>query len=306
MRVLVLGGCGFIGSHLVDVLVERGIRVRVLDRHPEAFRPPVGAAQYVSGDFSDTALLAEALMGVDAVAHLVSTTVPATSNINPVADITGNLVATVRLLEVMRAVGVRNIVYLSSGGTVYGIPRTDPIAEDHPLDPISSYGIVKAAIEKYLYLEQYLHGLRPCVLRASNPYGPRQGHGGVQGVIGTCLWRLARGEPIEIWGDGKVVRDFVHVRDIAELCADALSSDASGVFNAGSGEGHSILDIVDLIGKAAGRKVAPVFSPGRKFDVPRVVLDTSRVRDRLGWAPKIGLEEGIGATWDWVSQQAGV
>lgn len=304
MRVLVLGGCGFIGSHLVDELVERGIRVRVLDRHPEAFRPPVPAVEYVTGDLADTALLSEALMGVDAVAHLVSTTVPATSNINPVADIQGNLVSTVRLLEAMRAVGVSNIVYLSSGGTVYGIPRTDPIAEDHPLDPISSYGIVKAAIEKYLHLEHHLHGLRYCVLRASNPYGPRQGHGGVQGVIGTYLWRLARNEPIEIWGDGSVVRDFIHVRDIAVLCANALTSDVRGVFNAGSGEGTSILDIVGLIGKAVGRELTPVFKPGRRFDVPRVVLDTARARAALGWSPGIALDRGIETTWAWVSDQA--
>ena len=303
MRVLVLGGCGFIGSHVVDVLVERGIRVRVLDRQPEAFRPPVAKVEYVRGDFSDTALLSEALMGVDAVAHLVSTTVPATSNLNPVADINGNLVNTVRLLEAMRAVGVSNIVYLSSGGTVYGIPLTDPISEDHPLNPISSYGIVKSTIEKYLYLENYLHGLRHCVLRASNPYGPRQGHGGVQGVIGTYLWRIARGEPIEIWGDGSIVRDFIHVRDIAELCADALTSTVSGVFNAGYGEGTSILDIVHLIGEAVGYDLVPVFKPGRKFDVPRVVLDTARVREHLGWTPKVTLKAGIETTWAWVSQQ---
>lgn len=303
MQILVLGGCGFIGSHVVDVLVERGFRVRVLDRQPEAFRPPVPSVEYVKGDFSDTTLLSEALMGMDAVVHLVSTTVPSTSNIDPVSDITGNLVATVRLLEVMRAVGVRNIVYLSSGGTVYGIPGTDPIAEDHPLQPVSSYGIVKTAIEKYLHMERHLHGLRYCTLRASNPYGPRQGHGGVQGVIGTYLWRIARGEPIEVWGDGSVVRDFIHVRDLADLCATALASPVSGVFNAGYGEGASILDIIALIGGTVGRPVSPVFKPGRKFDVPRVVLDTARARDEFGWSPQITLDEGIKQTWEWVSRQ---
>jgi len=303
MNIMVLGGCGFIGSHVVDILVERGHKVRVFDRQPEAFRPPVPSVRYIKGDFSDTSLLSEALMGTDAVVHLVSTTVPSTSNIDPVSDIHGNLVSSVRLLEMMRTIGVRNIVYLSSGGTVYGIPRTDLIAEDHPLQPVSSYGIVKTAIEKYLHLEHHLHGLRYYTLRASNPYGPRQGHGGVQGVIGTYLWSIARGEPIEVWGDGSVVRDFIHVRDLAELCATALASPISGVFNAGYGEGASILDIIALIGKTVGRQINPVFKPGRKFDVPRAVLDISRAQGAFGWSPQITLEEGIEKTWDWVSRQ---
>ncbi len=305
MRVLVIGGCGFIGSHVVDVLVGQHCRVRVLDRRPESFRPPVPGVEYLAGDLSDTALLAEALNGMAAVIHLASTTVPATSNMDPVADITGNLIASVRLLQVMRTVGVRHLVYLSSGGTVYGIPQADPVAEDHPLRPVSSYGVVKVAVENYLHMERHLHGLRYCVLRPSNPYGPRQGHTGLQGVIGTYLWNVLRNEPVEVWGDGSVVRDFIHVRDLAELCVAALHSDRSGIFNAGSGEGSSINRIVDAVCRAAGREVTPVYKPGRAFDVPRVVLDIARARDAFGWAPRIGLMPGIAGTWDWVKAQAG-
>lgn len=136
--------------------------------------------------------------------HLVSTTVSATSNLDPVADIQGNLVAAVQLLQAMRGTEARRLVFLFSGGTVYGIPRIDPVPEDHPLAPISSYGVVKVAIEHYLHMERQLHGLDYVVLRAANPYGPRQSHAGVQGIIGTYLWKIARGEPIEIWGDGSV------------------------------------------------------------------------------------------------------
>ena len=305
MRVLVIGGCGFIGSHVVDVLVGQHCRVRVLDRRPESFRPPVPEVEYLAGDLSDTALLAEALNGMAAVIHLASTTVPATSNMDPVADITGNLIASVRLLQVMRTVGVRHLVYLSSGGTVYGIPQADPVAEDHPLRPVSSYGVVKVAVENYLHMERHLHGLRCCILRPSNPYGPRQGHTGLQGVIGTYLWNVLRNEPVEVWGDGSVVRDFIHVRDLAELCVAALHSDRSGIFNAGSGEGASINRIVEAVCRAAGREVTPVYKPGRAFDVPRVVLDIARARDAFGWAPRIGLMPGIAGTWDWVKAQAG-
>jgi len=303
MRALVTGGCGFIGSHVVDALVERGVTVKVVDRSAEVFREPVPSVEYVVGDFSDTSLMCEALMGMDAVVHLASTTVPSTSNIDPVADITGNLIATVRLIEGMRAVGVHNIVYMSSGGTVYGIPQTDPITEGHPLQPISSYGIVKSTIEKYLHMAHHLHGLRYCALRASNPYGPRQGHRGVQGVIGTYLWRTATGDLIEVWGDGSVVRDFIYVRDLADLCASVLESNVSGIFNVGQGTGASILDILGMIEKTVGKPLDPVFKPGRNFDVPRVVLDTSRARHAFHWAPKFDLQGGIDQTWDWVSQQ---
>jgi UDP-glucose 4-epimerase len=304
MRVLVIGGCGFIGSHVVDALTARRLRVRVLDRRPEAFRPPVAGVEYVTGDLSDIAMLSEALTGTDAVIHLASSTVPATSNLDPVADITGNLIGTVRLIEVMRSMGIRNIVYLSSGGTVYGIPQSDPVGEDHPLRPVSSYGVVKTAIENYLHMEHHLHGLRHCVLRASNPYGPRQGHTGLQGVIGTYLWKIVRGEPIEVWGDGSVVRDFIHVRDLAELCCEAVLSDRSGIYNAGSGEGRSINDIVAAVGAAAGRPITPVYKPGRSFDVPRVVLDIARARAGFGWSPRIALDAGIAETWDWVKARA--
>lgn len=303
MKVLVIGGCGFVGSHVVDALVEGRIGVRVLDRRPEAFRSPIKGVEYVIGDYAHAALLTEAVMGVDAVIHLASATVPATSNLDPSADIRGNLLPTVQLIEISRAVGVRNIVYLSSGGTVYGMPQTDPIAENHPLQPVSSYGIVKTAIEKYLHMEHHLHGLRYCVLRASNPYGPRQGHTGVQGVIGTYLWNIARGDPIEVWGDGQVVRDFIHVKDLASLCRKSLESAESGLFNAGSGDGVSIRKLVDIICQTTGRDITPIYKPGRNFDVPRVVLDIEVARKAFSWDPGTRLEMGIADFWQWVQAQ---
>lgn len=303
MKVLVIGGCGFIGSHVVDALLARGASVRVLDRGKEQFRDPFPSVEYVQGDFSDSSLINEALIGMDGVIHLASTTVPSTSNLDPIADITGNLIGTMKLIEGMRAIGVKNLVYSSSGGTVYGIPKTNPIPEDHALHPISSYGIVKAAIENYLFMENHLHGLRYCALRASNPYGPRQGHRGVQGVIGTYLWRIAKNEPIEVWGDGSAVRDFIYVTDLAELCVSALHSQACGVFNAGSGQGASVLDMIEMVQKTTGQDLTPVFKPGRAFDVPRAVLDITRARTTFDWAPEFDLQNGIDRSWDWVLRQ---
>ena len=304
MKVLVIGGCGFIGSHVVDKCLQQGLSVRVMDPRPELYRPPLPGVDYVFHSLSDHHRLADTLSGVDAVVHLASTTVPSTSNLDPAADISGNLVPTVRLLEAMRASGTRKLVFFSSGGTVYGIPTKDPVPEDHPLNPISSYGIVKLAIEQYLRMEQQLHGLEFVALRPANIYGQRQAQVGLLGVIGTYLRKVAEDAPIEIWGDGSVVRDFVHVEDIADLCHRALISGASGSFNAGSGEGTSISQIVDIIGQTTGRTLEPVYKPGRNFDVPRVVLDIARARATFGWQPAVPLRRGIGETWEWVKQHS--
>lgn len=304
MKVLLVGGCGFIGSHVADSLLGSGHAVRIFDRRNEVFRTPLQGVEYVMGDLADIPQVYEALSGVQAVIHLASATVPATSNLDPVADIIGNQVAMVRFLEVMRTTGVRKLVYLSSGGTVYGIPSTDIVEETHPLRPISSYGIVKVAIEHYLQMENRLHGLQHVVLRASNPYGPRQGHTGIQGIIGTYLWRIMRGEAIEVWGDGSVVRDFIHVRDLADLCVSAVRSDVSGCYNAGSGTGTSVMEIVDSINRTIKRTgkqgVTPVYKPSRNFDVPRIVLNITRARNDFRWRPTIDLDDGIAETWDWV------
>lgn len=304
MKLLVLGGSGFIGSHVVDAALAKGHAVRVYDRAQERFRPTPAAVEFVQGDLSDTASLAEALMGIDMVFHLVSTTVPTTANLDPIADIQGNLVGTLRLLDLMRAQGVRRLLYLSSGGTVYGIPTMDPVPEHHPLQPISSYGIIKVAIESYIRMEANLHGLAPVILRPSNPYGPRQGHGGVQGIIGTYMWRHARGENMELWGDGSIVRDFVDVRDLAQLCVTCAEAGTTGVYNAGAGMGHSIREIIDGISRVSGIPLEPVVKPGRQFDVPRVVLDISAVNAATGWAPTIRFEDGLADTWTWVREQA--
>lgn len=303
MKFLVLGGSGFIGSHVVDAALENGHSVRVFDRTEERFRPTPEAVEFVQGNLDDTATLAEALIGVDIVFHLISTTVPTTANLDPIADIQGNLIATVRLMELMRRHGLQRMLYLSSGGTVYGVPKTEVVPEAHPLNPISSYGIVKVAIENYIRMEQSVHGLRPIILRPSNPFGPRQGHGGVQGVIGTYMWRLAQRESMQLWGDGSIVRDFINVRDLAQLCVTCAEQDTIGTFNAGAGEGHSIREIIDGIATVSGLQVEPEIKPGRAFDVPRIVLDIDAATRATGWRPQVNFEDGLAETWQWVKSQ---
>ncbi|MGQ7848776.1 NAD-dependent epimerase/dehydratase family protein [Granulosicoccus sp. 3-233] len=304
MLALVLGGNGFIGSHVVDRLVSEGHSVRVYDRSSvEGTEFGHSKVSYCQGNFDDHERLNEALDSVDVVFHLISTSVPSTSNLDPVSDIQSNLVNTVKLLKVMEAHSVQKIVYLSSGGTVYGVPEQSPIPEEHPLSPICSYGIVKVAIENYLHMYSRLNGLDYVALRASNPFGPRQGNSGIQGVVGTFLWKAANHQPIDIYGDGSVVRDFLHVTDLAKLCVSAANSSNVGSYNAGSGCGHSISDVVDTISRVTGAALEVKYHEGRAFDVPHCVLDISKARRVFNWSPTIEFEHGVVDTWNWINKQ---
>lgn len=306
IKVLVLGGCGFIGSHIVDRLLAQGCAVRVFDRQHERFRQPLRGVDYRIGNFGDRMAMFDALSDIDAVMHLVSTTFPGTADLDPKVDVEDNLIGSIALLDAMVRLSISRVLFLSSGGTVYGIPDTIPIPETHRLQPISSYGIVKVAIESYLAMYQRARGISPVIIRASNPYGPRQGHKGVQGVVTTFLSRLLSEEPIEIWGDGTVVRDYLQVADLADLCVRALFTDRTGPYNAGSGVGTSVNDIVDVLRSATGQTIVPVYKPGRGLDVPRSVLDISRAQESFDWAAQTDMQNGITETWKWMCRQAAV
>jgi UDP-glucose 4-epimerase len=300
MRILVIGGNGFIGSHLVDALLEAGHKVRVFDRAVEKYRPPLEDVEYQLANFGDTAALSEALEGVEVVYHLISTTVPSTSNRDPVADIESNLINSVKLLQLMQQQGVMRIIFLSSGGTVYGIPTTPVVREDHSLRPICSYGVVKVAIENYLHMFHQLYGIDYLCLRVSNPYGPRQGHLGVQGVISTFLGKIKEGSEIQIWGDGSIIRDYIYVTDLASLCAKAANFSESGTFNIGSGVGTSLLDIVAVLSALNQTTVTSQFLPSRSYDVPKIVLNIDKAKVAFDWSPNVDLAEGVELTWNWL------
>jgi UDP-glucose 4-epimerase len=300
MKVLVIGGSGFIGSHVVDRLLAHEHSVRVFDRQPERFRPPLPQVEYRYGEFADRMALVEALSGTDTVFHLLSTTVPGTADLDPATDIHDNLVGTINLLDSMQRLGLSRILFLSSGGTVYGIPDTLPIPETHALRPINSYGIVKAAIEHYLEMYRRTRGLSPVIVRASNPFGPRQAHSGVQGVISTFLRRILAAQPIEIWGDGTVARDYLEVGDLAELCVRAGTSEREGAYNAGSGHGLSVNDVVKAVRNVTGADVKAIYKPARSVDVPRSVLDCSRAKNDFGWECETGFDSGLSNTWNWL------
>lgn len=306
MNCLILGGAGFIGSHLVDALVTRGHGVRVFDLpniSMENLERSREAIEVMGGNFENREDLKKALQGMDLVVHLVSTTLPGPSNENPGYDVKTNIIGSINLLEEAVREGVKKIIFASSGGTVYGVPKTLPIPEFHETDPRCSYGITKLTIEKYLILFHHLHGLGYTILRLGNPYGERQRSNNVQGAIAVFLGRTHTGKTIEIWGDGLVARDYFHVSDLTRAFLLAIESDgSSGIYNVGSGTAVSLLDILDAVRKVTGINPDVRFTPGRKLDVPVNCLDVRKIRTELNWAPAVSLEEGIRRTWEWVSR----
>jgi UDP-glucose 4-epimerase len=308
---LVLGARGFIGSHLTDALLNAGATVRAFDRPGiQTVKGVAGDQRYgltlLEGDLVSTKDIEAALEGVDVCYHLVSTTLPRTSNLDPAYDIETNLLGTLRLLDAAVRQKVKRVVFASSGGTVYGIPKSTPIQEEHTTDPTCSYGIMKLAIEKYLALYQQLHGLQSTVFRLANPYGERQRIEASQGAVGVFLGKTLRNDIIEIWGDGSIVRDYLHISDVIRallLPITNTSQEISGVYNIGSGKGCSINELIRTIAVVTGRQTPVKYLEGRGFDVPVNVLDISKAQQQLAWSPKLGLQRGIAATWQWMQEE---
>jgi UDP-glucose 4-epimerase len=303
-RVVVLGGLGFMGSHLCRALPAAGYAVRVFDR-PPAVREVVGdfarGMEIVEGDVARAQDVIDASADADVLIHLVHTTVPGTSMEDPAYDLTSNVVTSVNWLRRLNETSVRRLIFVSSGGTVYGVPRTVPIDEDHPTDPISSYGITKLAIEKYVSAYASMFGIDYFIIRPSNVYGPGQRLQTGQGVVGVMADRALRGEPLELWGDGESLRDYLYVEDMTASVVSLLGYvGKERVFNASSGVGHSVLDIVKTLREQLGFPPEIVHKPGRKFDVPANVLDFSRLRQATGWRPSVTLSEGVARTLEWL------
>jgi UDP-glucose 4-epimerase len=301
MRALVLGGNGFIGSHLVDRLLAEGHTVRVFDKYKEYFRRPIKEVEYCYGDFGNRGLVSDALADIDLVFHLISTTLPKTSNEDPAFDVHSNVVESIFLLEKCVSCRVKKIVFISSGGTIYGEPITVPVKEDAPKNPVCSYGITKLSIEKYLFLFNHLYGLNCAIVRPSNPYGPRQNPEHIQGAISVFLGKIKNGEPIEIWGDGEVIRDYIYIDDLVDgIYRAGLLKAPYGIFNIGSGAGYSLNEILKIIYKIVGCEKKIIYQKKRSLDVPKIWLDISGAREVLYWEPVTKLDDGIKITWDFI------
>ena len=295
---VVLGGGGFIGTNLCRRLAASGVHVRAFGRHAH-FPNQMDNIEWYPGDFRDTATLANAIAAFDVVVHLVHATTPQSSNLEMAGDVE-SIQASVAMFDTCRKVGVKRVVFVSSGGTVYGRAQQTPTPETAPTEPITAYGVSKLAIEKYLGLYERLHNLDYRVLRVANAYGPFHNATKSQGIIGTLISRALRGQKIEIWGDGSVVRDFVYVDDVVDaLEAAIVDRSDQRIFNIGSGQGRSLRDIITMIERQLAMTLDIEWQAHRLQDVPASILNIDRARDVLGWHPKTSLDSGLEKTVDW-------
>jgi UDP-glucose 4-epimerase len=296
---VVLGGGGFIGTNLCRRLLVAGHRVRAFGRG-RLFVEAMEGVEWVQGDFSDTAALAGAIATFDVVYHLVHGAVPLSANLDMASDVQKSIIGSLAMFDLCRKLGVSRVIFVSSGGTIYGRPQAIPTPETAPTEPISAYGISKLAIEKYLALYQYLYQLDYRILRVSNPFGPFQTPIKGQGVIAALIARALHNETIEIWGDGSTVRDFIFIDDVIDaMVAVAQDAGTERIYNIGSGTGRSLREVVAAIEALLHRNLKIELKRARPFDVPVSVLAIDRAREALEWAPRTTFEGGMNKTIEW-------
>jgi UDP-glucose 4-epimerase len=302
MKVLVLGGSGFIGSHIVDIFLRNSWEVTVFDKGHEIFRVPNPKVKLLTGDFSNRVQLSEVIsLSFDVIVHCISSTTPKTSNDDPKYDISSNLIETVNLLDICVAQQKPiKIIYISSGGTIYGESHSDSHSENDLKFPICSYAITKIAIENYLYMYHKLYNLNYTTLRISNPFGPRQNPNSGQGAVAVFANRILNRKPIEIWGNGENIRDFVPIVDVANSCYLAALSPKTGTFNIGSGVGLSLIDLVGKLEKITGMRGEIVFLKQRALDIKRIVLNCNLAKEELKWVPLTGFDDALVDTVEWL------
>lgn len=301
-KLLILGGAGFIGTNLaVFFSADSNNRVTVADEEERYFETikqlslPNTACRV--SQFHKNTNFDDLLRGQDIVFHLASTSIPGTSNRVISEELDCNVVTTALMLDACVRQHVGKVVFLSSGGAVYGKEPIYPISENMELNPISSYGIQKIAIEKLLYLYQYQFGLDYRIIRLSNPYGPYQRPDGRLGVVSTFIYKVLTGQKLSIYGDGSIVRDFIYIDDAIKGIVNIME-DESGcrVFNLGSGKGVSVREVADIVQKVLSASVGVEYKESRKTDVPINYLDISRYEKTFGKQDFTPLEVGIKKT----------
>lgn len=304
-RCIVFGGGGFIGSHLSEELIDKGYTVIIFDKinfSKKNISHFIDDVRIIEGDFNNEIDIKNSLDRIDYVYHLVSSTLPANSNENPIYDVETNLISSLRLFKECVDRKIKKIIFLSSGGTVYGIPKSIPISESDPANPICSYGIIKKTIEDYLFMFEKLYNMEYCVFRLSNPYGERQNPYAAQGIIPVFMNKVINDEEIVIWGDGNVIRDYIYIKDAVSVLAKSLSiSTDEKIFNLSSGNGYSVNDIIEILKKISRKKIKVNFVKGRDLDVPKNILDNNLAKSTFSWSPGTSLFDGMNNLYKYLS-----
>ena len=307
MRALVTGGAGFIGSNLVDALLERGDEVTVVDNLATGRRDNLSQAQERGAELVEASITdAQEMLSLaervrpEAIYHFAAQIDVRKSAADPAFDASVNVGGTINMLEAAKAVGAGRFVNSSTGGAIYGEGQQIPAPEDHPVVPEAPYGLSKFCAEQYIDFYRRFHGVPAVSLRYGNVYGPRQDPLGEAGVIAIFCGRLLAREQATIFGDGTQTRDYVHVADVVSANLAAVDHpEAEGPFNVGTGRQTSVLDLVESLKRIGGDEAQdfdPDLAPARPGEVQHIALDTSRARDQLGWQATIGLDEGLEQT----------
>ena len=303
MRALVTGGAGFIGSNLVDALVERGDEVTVVDDLSTGKRENLDGAlsrgaRLVEADIRDADALRAAFAAAqpEVVFHLAAQIDVRRSVADPAFDAEINVGGTINVLAAAQEAGVPRVVNTSSGGAIYGEGQVLPAPETHPVAPEAPYGLSKFCAEQYCEIYERMHGLSTASVRYGNVYGPRQDPLGEAGVIAIFCGKLLDGGQPTVFGDGLQTRDYVYVGDVVEANLAAAASQATGPFNIGTGVPSSVLDIVNALAPLADGSFEPHHEPERLGEVQNISLDTTRAREELGWQAHVGLDEGLRIT----------
>lgn len=296
--VLVVGGTGLIGSRVVQHLLISGVPVTTLSRrsHPESPQS-LDSMRVVNGDVLDATVLARALRGTEQVVYALPAGVPQMPSPTPFADVRQALEPLLSVLSAMREHSARRIFFFSSGGSVYGNPRSLPVAEDAPTNPVSAYGVLKLAAEKYVAMYCDLYGIDYCVLRAGNVYGHGQAIVPGHGAVATILRAAAAGHGLRVFGDGQGLRDYVFAEDVGWLLAQLVRrTGLPSVLNVATGTGTSIIELVALVEQVTGRHIPVTHLAPRGFDVTSVVLDISRLQELVAWTPT-PIQVGVSNDW---------
>lgn len=302
MKIVILGGAGFIGTNLVKLLsIDDVAEILVVDTNDIFFEniKKLGnnKVSYKVVEFIETTDFDNIFKGAEIVYHMYSTTIPSTANQQIAEELKVNVVLTSYILDACVRQNVGRIVFISSGGTVYGKELECPLKEDSITYPITSYGMQKVAVEKLLYLYNYIYGLDYRVIRLANPYGPYQRPNGLLGVVSTFTYKALKKEDLVIYGDGQVIRDFIYIDDaINAIINISLNTTNYKTYNVGSGHGISIQDVVKVIKNTLDNDVNVIYTGGRAVDVPVNFLDISRYEKEFGNIVTVGLQEGIELT----------
>lgn len=306
MKVLVTGGAGFIGSHLVDALIERGDRVLVIDDLSTGAREYVNPASELHQLDIRTPEAAATVRQwrPDVVCHHAAQMSVSRSVREPVFDAEVNLMGSLNLLEAAAEVRAR-FQFASTGGALYGDADVLPTPESYPAWPVSPYGVSKLSFEHYLYCYGREHGLSYAALRYANVYGPRQNPHGEAGVVAIFCLRLLNGEQPVINGDGLQTRDYIHVDDVVAAALAAIDSNESGHFNVGTGRQATVNEIFSLVVSGLGVRASERHGPPRPGEQRTSALDSTLLRQKLSWRPTIALEDGLRSTADWFRENSG-